>query len=144
MATKPFFVKVLGGYLVGEVFKEENLLKVEPRRKLVSGCLACLRVGHVGNQHTWKRHVGRYFVSKRGHRTFRLLDRDRTILNLEKGIRDAKARGERVDVFPIPFFITEIPHARIWHQTWIERDGRLLEGNFGEEEHYFHPREEAA
>jgi hypothetical protein len=134
MATKKkqkrFHLYVRGANVQGECFKNGDSLRVEPREEIVNGCLACMRIGRVGNQHTWRRQVGRYFEGKRGRRTFRLLDQERTILDLRREELAARVRGERVDIFRIPYVVHETPHAIFLHQTWFEwDDGKLYGGS---------------
>ncbi len=123
---KRFHIEVKGGNLQGEMFKSGDLLRVKPGMELVSGCLAYMRIGRVGNQHTWRRQVGRYFEGKRGRRTFRLLDQERTILDLRKEELAARARGERVDIFRVSDIVHLIPHATILAHPWFEwGDGKM-------------------
>jgi len=134
MATKKrrkrFHVSIEGGTnLQGEHFENGDSLRVEPDKEIENGCLAYMRIGRVGNQHTWTRYIGRFFEGKRGCRTFRLLDPERTILNLEKEELAACARGERIDIFRVTFIVHRIPHATILSNPWFEgEDGKKYWG----------------
>jgi hypothetical protein len=89
-----------------------------------------MRIGHVGNQHTWSYQTGRFF-EKDGRRLFQLLDHDRTIRDVDNTAIVARVHGDRVDVFRIPYIVHVLPHGAAFLSSTLFKgeDGKLYHGN---------------